>query len=143
MGIVHLAKARGPGGFEKLVVVKELKPELTDDLVYTAMFLDEARLAARLNHPNIVQTFEVGERGRAATSWRWSYLEGGSLRQRSHRSARLAARAVRAWSARSCRRVLAALHYAHDAGRLRRHARSASSIATSARRTSSSRTTAR
>ena len=80
MGIVHLAEARGPGGFEKLVVVKELKPELSDDPVYTAMFLDEARLAARLSHRHIVQTNEVGcARGRYFMAL--ELLEGGSLHQ--------------------------------------------------------------
>ena len=80
MGIVHLAEARGPGGFEKLVVVKELKPELADDPVYTAMFLEEARLAARLSHRHIVQTNEVGcTRGRYFMAL--ELLEGGSLHQ--------------------------------------------------------------
>src|ERR1700728_2218417 len=63
MGIVHLAAAQGPGGFNKLLVVKELKPELSGEEGYVAMFLDEARLAARLTHPNIVQTIEVGSEG--------------------------------------------------------------------------------
>ena len=80
MGIIHLAEVRGPGGFEKLVVVKELKPELSDDPVYTAMFLDEARLAARLSHRHIVQTNEVGcVRGRYFMAL--ELLEGGSLHQ--------------------------------------------------------------
>jgi serine/threonine-protein kinase len=80
MGIVHLAESRGPGGFEKLVVVKELKRELADDPVYTAMFLDEARLAARLSHRHIVQTNEVGcEGGRYFMAL--ELLEGGSLAQ--------------------------------------------------------------
>lgn len=59
MAKVYLAAASGPGGFTKLVVIKELKPELAEDPEFMAMFLDEARLAARLSHPNIVQTFEV------------------------------------------------------------------------------------
>src|SRR5580700_2006174 len=63
MGNVYLAVVQGPGGFSKLLVVKELKPELSDDETYVAMFLDEARLAARLIHPNIVQTNEVGSHG--------------------------------------------------------------------------------
>ncbi len=80
MGVIHLAEARGPGGFEKLVVVKELKHELADDAVYTSMFLDEARLAARLNHRHIVQTHEVGfEGGRYFMAL--ELLEGGSLHQ--------------------------------------------------------------
>ena len=80
MGIIHLAEARGPGGFEKLVVVKELKHELAEDPVYTTMFLAEARLAARLTHRHIVQTNEVGcEDGRYFMAL--ELLEGGSLHQ--------------------------------------------------------------
>ena len=55
MGIVYLALAQGPAGFSKLLVVKELKPELTEEPAFLKMFLEEARIAARLNHPNIVQ----------------------------------------------------------------------------------------
>ncbi|HSO39019.1 MAG TPA: serine/threonine-protein kinase [Labilithrix sp.] len=80
MGVIHLAHARGPGGFEKLVVVKVLKQELAEDPVYTAMFLGEARLAARLAHRHIVQTNEVGcEDGRYFMAL--ELLEGGSLHQ--------------------------------------------------------------
>lgn len=63
MGTVYLAVARGPGGFNKLQVVKYLRPELAEDEDFLKMFLDEARLSASLNHPNIVQTNEVGQDG--------------------------------------------------------------------------------
>lgn len=62
---VYLAVAHGPSGFNKLVVMKTLKQALVEDLTYRQMFLQEARLAARLNHPNIVQTNEVTEEGPA------------------------------------------------------------------------------
>src|SRR6266542_2422102 len=58
---VYLAVAHGPNGFNKLVVLKALKRNLGNDPEFRAMFLNEARLAARLNHPNIVQTNEVAE----------------------------------------------------------------------------------
>src|ERR1044071_7312916 len=65
MGVVYLAMIQGPGGFNKLVVVKELKPELVEEPAFLTMFLDEARLPPRLSHPNIVQTNEGGNyRGR-------------------------------------------------------------------------------
>jgi serine/threonine protein kinase len=60
MGAVYLAFAQGMGQFRKLLVVKELLPDLTRKEGFIEMFLDEARLAARLDHPNVVQTFEVG-----------------------------------------------------------------------------------
>src|SRR5262245_28794421 len=56
---VYLAIADGPGGFHKLVVLKVLKRALAHDHEFRAMFLAEARLAARLHHPNIVQTNEI------------------------------------------------------------------------------------
>src|SRR5947208_3576845 len=60
MAIVWLAEARGAAGFTKPLVVKELLPELACDPTYCAMFLDEARVAARLSHRNVVQTLDVG-----------------------------------------------------------------------------------
>jgi serine/threonine protein kinase len=60
MSEVYLAIARGPAGFHKLVVIKRLLSGLVAEAHFLDMFLDEARLAARLNHPNIVQTNEVG-----------------------------------------------------------------------------------
>lgn len=56
---VFLAVASGLEGFNKLVVLKRMKPQLASEPGFANMFLDEARLAARLAHPNIVQTYEV------------------------------------------------------------------------------------
>ncbi len=61
MAEVFLAAIRGPASFTKLCVLKRLHPHLEDDERLVGMFLDEARLAARLNHPNVVQTYEVGD----------------------------------------------------------------------------------
>ena len=75
MADVYLAVADGPEGFRKLCVLKLLKEQMAQDDDFRAMFLDEARLAARLNHPNIVQTFEVGEtHGRLMIAM--EYVEG-------------------------------------------------------------------
>ncbi|HMG53807.1 MAG TPA: protein kinase, partial [Kofleriaceae bacterium] len=51
----------GLAGFQKLVALKLLRRDLAEDDEFRRMFLDEARLAARLNHPNVVQTYDVGE----------------------------------------------------------------------------------
>ncbi len=61
MARVWLAVSTGASGFRKLVVVKQLRPEFTRDARVREMFLEEARLAAKLNHPNTVQTIEVAE----------------------------------------------------------------------------------
>src|SRR6185503_80955 len=60
MADVFLAIARGPVGFNKLAVIKRLKDAVAEEAEFHGMFMDEARLAARLNHPNVVQTNEVG-----------------------------------------------------------------------------------
>src|ERR1700761_375341 len=58
---IYLARIDGTAGFEKYVVVKCLHDHLADDQEFVKMFLDEARMAAVLDHSNIVQTFELGE----------------------------------------------------------------------------------
>jgi tRNA A-37 threonylcarbamoyl transferase component Bud32 len=58
---IYLARIGGAAGFEKYVVVKCLHDHLADDMEFVKMFLDEARLAAHLDHSNIVQTMELGE----------------------------------------------------------------------------------
>src|SRR3954471_17592243 len=58
---IYLARIAGAAGFEKYVVVKCLHDHLADDTEFVKMFLDEARLAAHLDHSNIVQTMELGE----------------------------------------------------------------------------------
>jgi serine/threonine-protein kinase len=61
MADVFVALLRADFGFEKLVVIKCLLPSLAADQRHVAMFLDEARTAATLSHPNIVQMFDAGE----------------------------------------------------------------------------------
>ena len=60
MATAYLASFSGPGGFNKLMVVKRLRPGLAAEPDFLRMFLEEARLAARIDHPNIVHTSEVG-----------------------------------------------------------------------------------
>jgi eukaryotic-like serine/threonine-protein kinase len=61
MASVILARTRGPGGFEKVVVIKVIHPHMASDEVAVSMLLDEGRLAALIEHPNVVHTYEVGE----------------------------------------------------------------------------------
>jgi len=60
MGEVHLAEKQGPEGFVKPVVIKSVRPELARDPGFVQLFLDEARLAGLLQHPNIAQVFDFG-----------------------------------------------------------------------------------
>jgi len=61
MGEVFLGKQQGPAGFEKILIIKKILPHLTENKEFIELFLGEARLAARMNHRNIVQVFELGE----------------------------------------------------------------------------------
>jgi serine/threonine protein kinase len=60
MAEIHLARATGIEGFEKLVVVKRILPHLCNNAEFVQMFLDEARIAATLHHSNIVQVYDIG-----------------------------------------------------------------------------------
>jgi serine/threonine-protein kinase len=60
MAEVYLARQSGPAGFEKECVIKRILPSLAADQQFVNMFLDEARIAARLSHPNIVQIYDLG-----------------------------------------------------------------------------------
>jgi eukaryotic-like serine/threonine-protein kinase len=78
MAHVYLALVSGLAGFSKLVVLKVMRDELREHPASLNMFLGEARLAARMNHPNVVQTSEVGEdAGRYFICM--EYLEGQTL----------------------------------------------------------------
>jgi len=60
MADVFKGRTRGPAGFERIFVVKRILPSLSDDPAFVRMFVEEAKMSARLNHPNIVQVFELG-----------------------------------------------------------------------------------
>jgi serine/threonine protein kinase len=61
MAEVYVARRAGPHGFQKTVAVKRILPQYARDPDFVAMFVDEARVCARLGHPNIVQVFDFGE----------------------------------------------------------------------------------
>ena len=63
MAEVFVARRLGPHGFEKRLALKRILPQNARDPEFVGMFIDEARLAARLEHPNIVQVFDFGEHG--------------------------------------------------------------------------------
>jgi serine/threonine-protein kinase len=59
MATVHLGRLMGPVGFARTVAIKRLHPQFAKDPEFVSMFLDEARLAARIQHPNVCQTLDV------------------------------------------------------------------------------------
>jgi serine/threonine protein kinase len=75
---VYLAKAAGPMGFEKTLVVKRIHPHLMEEQQFIEMFLSEAKLAAQLNHANVVQIFDFGEE-EGSYFIAMEYIDGPSL----------------------------------------------------------------
>jgi serine/threonine protein kinase len=112
MADVFLAVQQGPVGFNKLIVIKRLRETFADDPEFVAMLLDEARLAARLNHPNVVQTNEVGQVGRHHFI-AMEYLEGQPLHRINHRAVKKGGVPL-VYQARILADVLAGLHHAHE-----------------------------
>lgn len=114
MGVVYLALMRGPGAFNKLLVLKELKSELLGDPAVLTMFVNEARLAACLSHPNVVHTVDAGRDGDRHYI-AMEYLDGQSLHRVISR-ARNSGRAVPlAWQCAVLCSALEGLSYAHTA----------------------------
>jgi branched-chain amino acid transport system substrate-binding protein len=102
----------GLGGFQKLVAVKLLRRDLAEDEDFRRMFLEEARLTARLNHPNVVQTNDVGEDlGRYYIAM--EYLEGQTF-ERVRRARNASKLFPLNMQIQMLVQVLAGLHYAHE-----------------------------
>src|ERR1700691_5662506 len=59
MATVHVGRILGPAGFSRTVAIKRLHAQYAKDPEFVSMFLDEARLAARIHHPNVVSTIDV------------------------------------------------------------------------------------
>ena len=79
MASVHLGRMLGPVGFSKTVAIKRMHPHLSRDPEFVTMFLDEARLAARIQHPNVVPTLDVVTAG-GALFLVMEYVQGETLR---------------------------------------------------------------
>ncbi|MBS2016653.1 MAG: serine/threonine protein kinase [Deltaproteobacteria bacterium] len=113
MADVFLSVARGQMGFNKLAVIKRLRAALAEEAAFRNMFLDEARLAARLSHPNIVHTYEVGEQN-GVYFIAMEYLEGQSLNKVLKEALRRKEVIEPEIGARIIADALSGLHYAHD-----------------------------
>jgi serine/threonine-protein kinase len=112
MAEVYLALLEGDMGFNKLVVLKQIRDDMSEDPELLEMFIDEARLAARLRHPNVVETNEVAQED-GHTFMAMEYLEGQPLHrifQRVHRIGGLALSV----HLRILADMLAGLHHAHQ-----------------------------
>jgi serine/threonine protein kinase len=112
LGQLYLAEQTGIQGFTKIVALKRILPHLADSAAFRTLFLNEARVAARLEHPNVVATYEFGEvEGAYFTAM--EYLPGEDLAEILSRceTPRPMPVEIAAFLAQQCAH---ALEYAHD-----------------------------
>lgn len=113
MATVYLGRLVGFGGFQRFVAIKRLHPHLAREAEFIDMFLDEARLAARIHHPNVVPIIEVGtsDRGYYLVM---EYIEGDTAARLFARSAQEKKRVSPGVGIRIVLDALAGLHAAHE-----------------------------
>ncbi len=80
MGTVWLARITGKHGFERLVALKTILPTYSHDEQFGAMFLDEAKIAAQIDHENVARILEIGEDG-GLLYYAMELIDGESLRK--------------------------------------------------------------
>ena len=114
MATVYLARMRRPMGFSRLVAIKCMHPQFAKDPSFASMFMDEARLTARLRHPNIVPTLDiVHEDGHLLLVM--EYVEGASLAHLLRAAANNGTRIPVPIACAIVHDVLLGLHEAHEA----------------------------
>jgi serine/threonine protein kinase len=114
MAAVHLGRLLGPVGFARIVAIKRLHSQFAEEPEFVAMFLDEARLAARINHPNVVSTLDVvNVEGELFLVM--EYVRGESLSRLARATHENGTRTQPAIAASVMAGVLHGLHAAHEA----------------------------
>lgn len=114
MAGVYIARAQGVAGFERLVAIKVLHPHLAHEEEFISMFLDEARLAARIRHPNVVATLDISDTEGDGFFLVMDYVEGDHLGALLGRSAKQGRRIPTAATARVLVDALSGLAAAHQ-----------------------------
>src|ERR1700687_1591763 len=114
MAEVFLAKKRGAEGTYKVLVLKRILPTHGSSKRFRSMFIEEAHLATRLNHPNVVQVYEFQDFGDEGLLLAMEYVEGCDL-GRLMSSARARGTRIPAWiGAWILAEAAKGLHYAHE-----------------------------
>jgi serine/threonine protein kinase len=113
MATVFLARLTGVGGFQRFVAIKRLHPHLAGEAEFVEMFLDEARLAAGIHHPNVVPILEV-HANPVGYYLVMEYIEGDTLARLLARSASKGQRLPVPIVLRILLDTLAGLHAAHE-----------------------------
>jgi len=114
MATLHYGRLLGPSGFSRTVAIKRLHAHLSEDPDFVAMFLDEARLAARIHHPNVIQTLDV-ESSEGELFVVLDYVHGDSLSRLLREARRLGEPATPALVGTILFGALEGLHAAHEA----------------------------
>ncbi|MFC1643078.1 serine/threonine protein kinase, partial [Myxococcota bacterium] len=114
MAEVFLAKRRGAEGTFKLLVVKRVLPQYSSSRRFRTMFAEEAQLATRLNHPNIVQVYDFQDYGDEGQLLSMEYVEGPDLRKLMRTAHARGIRVPPYVAAFVVAEVAKGLHYAHE-----------------------------
>lgn len=112
MAEVWKARMRGVEGFQKTVAIKKILPHMTDNSEFVGMFIDEAKLAAQLSHPNIVHIYDLGKIGRDFYI-AMEYVDGKDLRSLLNAARRKGMKLPLGLSLLIAARLASALDYAH------------------------------
>jgi serine/threonine-protein kinase len=114
MATVYLARLGGAGGFQRFVAIKRMHPHLAHEPEFMEMFLDEARLAAGIHHPNVVPILEIGESGGGEQYLVMEYIEGDTLGNLRAAARKMGERLSMAVTCRLLLDSLQGLHAAHE-----------------------------
>jgi eukaryotic-like serine/threonine-protein kinase len=114
MATVHVGRLMGPVGFSRTVAIKRLHSQFAGDPEFVAMFMDEARLAARIQHPNVVSIIDVvAEKGELLLVM--DYVQGESLSRLLRTEAQRGSKVDPRIAVKIMTEVLSGLHAAHEA----------------------------
>jgi len=113
MATIHVGRLMGPVGFARTVAIKRLHPNFAKDPEFVAMLMDEARLAARIRHPNVVSIVDVVAAG-GELLLVMDYVAGESLARLLYRNNKLGTRVELPIAGRVISELLAGLHAAHE-----------------------------
>ncbi len=113
MAEIFVAHQSGVAGFEKVIVIKRIRPHLSQQPNFVKMFLNEAKLAAQLSHPNIVQIYDLGEISRSYFI-AMEYIFGRDMRRIIPKADELGIPFPMVYALKIASSVCEGLYYAHQ-----------------------------
>jgi eukaryotic-like serine/threonine-protein kinase len=121
MAEIFLGRQAGLEGFEKTIVIKRMRPHLSKQVNFVKMFLNEAKLAAQLNHPNIVQVYDLGKIGESYFI-AMEYVFGRDMRRVIPKADEMNIPFPLVYALKIISNVCQGLYYAHEKTDLQGHA---------------------